>query len=281
MMPNSPLARFLPNPILAPYIECYWTLELSRGNLLHDQHMPADGRVELIFNFSEGTLRSLPDGSEDCLVTSHSYVLGARAQGYRFSDLGRSRYVAVRFKPGGFFAFMPIPLSDLVDIHVPLDCLLSAAETDTLETQLEAAPTPQLKVQIIESALLKRLNPPEHLRRILSAVAQIHTGSDMLRLPEIADSINMSQKHMERLFRRYVGLRPITFSRIARVQRVLTLGMHKGDKLSLSALASAAGFFDQAHFSREFKVFTGSTPAEFLAKQHAFVPTTLPAQVVE
>lgn len=272
---DTPLfARFLPSAILAPYVECYWVLRAGQS-MLAQQHMPADSRLEIIFSFSGGMERMLPDGTLDCRVTSSSYVLGGRERGYRFTSLAAPVYVAVRFKPGGFFAFSRLPVSEMLDIHTPLDLLWDANEVRELECRLEAQSAPQMQAQLLEMALIQRLDPPEHLQRILLAAAWINAQGD-LRLPHVADKINLSHKHMERLFQRYVGMRPVMYSRIARFQRVIARGLN-GAGLSLSAMAADAGYFDQAHFNREFKIFTGSTPTAFLASQHRYVATTLPA----
>jgi AraC-like DNA-binding protein len=274
-MQSLNFASFLPSAPLAPYVECYWTLTGSKM-LLAEQFMPADSRVEIHFSFDGGMRRTLATGEEDCVVTSSSYVLGARARGYRFSALDAPRYLAVRFKPGGLYAFTRLPISGLLDIHAPLDCFWEPGEVRDLEEQLAAIPTPHSQVLLVEAALLKHLDPPEHLRRILLAAAFIR-ANERLRLPIIADHINISQKHMERLFQRYVGMRPNLFSRIERFHRVMARGIRAVDMPSLSALATDEGYFDQAHFSREFKHFTGSTPSVFLAAQHTFVNTTLSA----
>jgi AraC-like DNA-binding protein len=264
----------LPSAALAPFIECYWAVTLASGSLT-DQFMPADNRAEIVFSFSSQTQRTLPDGKSDCLITSHSYILGPRTRGYRFSDLGVPHYVAVRFKPGGIFAFTHHPLSELTDLHAPLDCIWSPQEVRELESKLEASLSKERQICILEAALIRRLAPPDHLIRILTAAHIIRRRREPLRLPALADHINLSQKHMERLFHRYVGMRPSLFSRIARFQRAVALAVESQDTVSLSALANTAGYFDQAHFNREFKGFSGSTPTEFFTAQLNFVKTTL------
>jgi len=109
---------------------------------------------------------------------------------------------------------------------------------------------------------------------MLHAVQQIERASNMPNMAMLAAETNLSQKHFERLFQRYVGFRPNLHARIVRFQRALGAGMRSAD--SLSMLAHRSGYYDQAHFTREFKHFAGLTPGEFFAFEHRFITLTNP-----
>lgn len=272
----------MPAPALAPYVECYWMLSLPRGmTTLPPQAMPADGRVEVMFSFGEASRRWAADGSDTCEVSAHSYILGARGQGYHFDHAGPPRYVAIRFKPGGWSAFARLPADESADVYLSLDMLWGAPVARELEDRLESAHTPQAAAFVLDSALLSRLAPPDHLTRLLYAVRQMQNGSIHLTIPDLADAVNVSQKHFERLFTRYIGFRPSYYARIARFQRVLYGVTMGGVSLSLGQLALSAGYYDQAHFTKDFKRFSGLSPREFFASSHGFVRIAAPEQVVE
>jgi len=227
-----------------------------------------------MFSLADGSRRSAADGSDVCDVQARSFVLGTRGQGYTFQQFGTARYATVRFRPGGLAAFVRVPLAELTGIYAPLECIWERAATVALEAQLAACDSHIAQAALLNRALLARLAPPDHLARMLHAVQQIERASNMPNMAMLAAETNLSQKHFERLFQRYVGFRPNLHARIVRFQRALGAGMRSAD--SLSMLAHRSGYYDQAHFTREFKHFAGLTPGEFFAFEHRFITLTNP-----
>jgi AraC-like DNA-binding protein len=274
-------SRIQPTQALKSYIECYWMLSLPAETAALPQRMPADGRIELMFSFAAPTRRIAMDKSDDCLVTARSYILGARGQGYSFHHPGALHYVAVRFRPGGLSAFTRLPAVETTDLHVPLDALWDAAPVRDLESRLYAAESSYEQARLLDAALLQRLNPPQHLLWIQYAVAQLESGDVTLTMPDLASRLYISQKHMERLFARYIGFRPSLYARIVRFQQAMYLAMQQPGAVTLGQLAAFAGYYDQAHFTKDFKRFSGSPPQDFLAQPHSFVRITTPPEVVD
>lgn len=280
-MDSPRFARFQPAPVLALYVECYWMLQLPIGQALPLQRMPADGRIEIMFNFGAGSRRMAADGSDLCVVDSACFVLGARGQGYTLEHSGAPRYIAIRFKPGGLSAFARVPLAELTDIYLDLDNLWDGRMVREITDQLEAAATPKAQALILNAVLLARLHPPDHLPRLLYAVNQLQTPQFEMTMPMLADEISVSQKHFERLFARYIGFRPSLFARIVRFQQAMYSAMTQPKALTLGQLALAAGYYDQAHFTKDFKHFSGITPNSFFGTTHQFVRITTPSRVVD
>jgi len=79
----------------------------------------------------------------------------------------------------------------------------------------------------------------------------------------------VSGTHLATQFKSHVGVTPKRVARIYRFARLI-LSVDALRPVDWSALAQAAGYFDQAHFSREFKDFTGHTPMEYLALRRRF-----------
>src|SRR5690606_25162300 len=89
------------------------------------------------------------------------------------------------------------------------------------------------------------------------AVAQLRTGASVRR---VVQASGYSHRTVLTLFRQSVGLTPKAYGRVLRFQRVLE---QVSSATALAELAIAAGYSDQAHFSREFKAFAGVTPTEY------------------
>ena len=80
----------------------------------------------------------------------------------------------------------------------------------------------------------------------------------------LADTACLSTKQFSRIFVEYVGTSPKDFIRIIRVQRAL-FTMQRNPQMSFAQVAYSCGFSDQSHMIKEFKLFSGYTPQEYLA----------------
>ena len=74
----------------------------------------------------------------------------------------------------------------------------------------------------------------------------------------------LASSKFEKRFRAAVGASPRKFASIVRLKNVL---QQYPTADSLTGLGYEAGFYDQAHFIKEFKAFTGDTPEDFFRKQ--------------
>lgn len=245
-------------------------LDSGRGFDQPIQRMPADSRTDLIFSFGSAMQRTMPDGSELCDVTASRYVLGTRRQGYLFRPCGSIRYVAVRFRPGGLAAFARLPAAELSEIHLDADCLWNQQRLSRLQDRLAEA-TPIEQIRLLDQWLLSLLDPQVHLDRILYCMSRIGNASGTIDMARLADEISVSHKHMERLFARYVGVQPRDYARLARFQFALEVTVNSPAPYRLNQMALNAGYYDQAHFIRDFKLFTGTTPAKFFSESNPFV----------
>jgi transcriptional regulator GlxA family with amidase domain len=82
---------------------------------------------------------------------------------------------------------------------------------------------------------------------------------------QIADEVGWSHRHLIARFRQQVGLRPKTAARLVRFNGVLRR-LDERQPLTWGKIAADAGYADQAHLARDFRQFTGTTPAEFRAR---------------
>lgn len=87
--------------------------------------------------------------------------------------------------------------------------------------------------------------------------------SDNLSLDDLARVADMNRFVLLRQFREATGVTPHQFQRI---HRVIQAKRHLRDGMPLAEIASACGFADQSHMTREFKRRTGITPSAFIPR---------------
>lgn len=250
-----------PCATLQPYIQCFWCLDSKTEAGSIDTLFPR-GSLEWVFNLGSATLVSVVNGQP--LATPRTELLGQLTAAYSVQVLGRNVLLGVRFEPHAAGLFLRSSVASLSNAITDLGDVFSA-DTPRLQQQLLEAPTWSARIAHLERFLLGTLDQAHSrtpafraldfaLRRLL---ARPHNGT----LAAVAAECGISTRHLQRLFRSYVGMSPVHFLKVVRLQRSLA-GLHRSPD-SLTAVAYASGYFDQSHFIRDFKAFTGLTPSQY------------------
>lgn len=200
----------------------------------------------------------------------HAWVSGMHTRFLSISALPCSCMLIVRFRPGGSYPFLQLPVHELNELVVDAEQVLGPTILELRERLLEA-PTPAGRIALVESWLCRRARyqaVPEAV--IAFAVDQINAGPRAASLEHIARQTGYSQKQFIHLFKKHVGLTPKTFQRIQRFNRVLQ-EIEQGRLLSWTQISHDCGYYDQAHFIREFREFAGFSPEVFLQQERSFV----------
>ncbi len=210
----------------------------------------------------KGTLAYLENDSPVRLAASG--ITGLRDTYRVFSNSPNIGTVLVIFKPGGVQPFFSQPLHEIFGESISLDNFMLRSELLAFEAQLSEAKTDYARVKVIEKLLLSRLRVVEPDKLVAAALALIYKNRGNLRIKDLAAQLHTSQSPLEKRFRQVVGASPKKFASIVRFKHVIQ-NYKTAD--SLTALGYEAGFYDQAHFIKEFRAFTGETPEQFFGKQ--------------
>jgi AraC-like DNA-binding protein len=191
-----------------------------------------------------------------------SGVSGLSDSSRNFHNLPGTGTILVFFKEAGAVPFFRQPLHELFRESVSLDNFMLRSELLCLEDQLAEPSSDTQMVSAVEHFLLNRMTHTAPDKLVLAALALIHKNKGNIRIKELAAQLLTSQSPLEKRFRQAVGTSPKKFAGIVRLKNAIRDYDPSG---SLTGLAYEAGFYDQAHFIKEFKTFTGDTPEEFFA----------------
>ncbi|MFN0016862.1 MAG: DUF6597 domain-containing transcriptional factor [Pirellulaceae bacterium] len=265
---------FHPGPPLAPYVDHFWLVQ--DYPMARIEKLLPDGGLELILNLGEPQfLHELRDPSR-FRTFRESWISGQRSAAILIGSPHLSNLIGVRFKLFGAFPILHLPLHEITDRVIDADTVCGPA-VHRLKDRIAAAATPADKFALLEAFLLARLKGPvRHERLISCAVQSLAMAGGEERIEQLALRAGLSGKQLRRLFQSMVGLSPKALSRVCRLQRVLQRIEHV-EVPHWSRLAQECGFFDQAHFIKEFKSFTDLTPSEYLLERGPFL-NYLPAQ---
>lgn len=180
----------------------------------------------------------------------------------------RVRLVGVHFKPWGISPFVDLPASELQNRWVPVDAVWQRS-VGRIRHQVGETTSPAAALNILENELRSRLSVSRGLDLVQYTAGRLATSFGTTPVTALTDAAGVSSTHLATQFKSHVGITPKRVARIYRFARLI-LSVDARDSIDWSGLALAAGYADQAHFSREFKDFTGHTPTEYLSVRRRF-----------
>jgi AraC-like DNA-binding protein len=255
--------QYAPDPRLAGHVECYWHMRRPAGGP-PDRILP-DGCMELIVNL--GQPFSQMDETGRFIAQPRVFLVGQITRHLLLRASAAVEVLAVRFKPGGAHSLLRFDLGELTDDYAPLAQL--GRPWSSLAAQLDCAASPAAALRLIEAALLRHL--PAHGQsghRVARALGLLAEAEEAPRVAGVARRLGVSERQLERDFRRQIGLSPRQFGRITRFRRMLSA--LDGANPRWADLAARIGYSDQSHLIREFRDIAGLTPREYLADRTPF-----------
>lgn len=219
-------------------------------------HIMPDTSLVMVFRFS-GQVSFLENNAKNQLPAS--MISGLRKSGKLVNYAKSSANLMVVFNEAGANAFIKAPLYELYDSSVSLDNIYK--DVPAIEDQLAEAQNNTARIALIEQYLQSKLYPGKPDKLVLAALEKIHAAKGVIKIKELAQSLYISQDAFEKRFRRVVGVSPKQFSNIIRMKSIVSNGFTKE---TLTEVAFNAGYFDQPHFNKDFKLFTGKTPTDFI-----------------
>lgn len=258
-----------PSPLLAPLVKCFWSLEFPATPEPEKQVIVPDGCMELIIHYGDLYQQFLADGSS--LIQPRSFVFGQISDTLEIAPTGYTGMIAARFHPDGFTPLASIPLVDMENRAVDL-VELFGEEGRQLEQAVLAVEENDQRIQLIEAFLLSRLQRSEVVDQAVKSCVEILLREDgQLKIEDLAIQLHTQRRQLERKFKTAIGLSPKQLSKIIRLQSTLKQ-MYEQEGLNLTEFAYQNGYFDQSHFIKDFKEFTGTNPKQFYA-QHLKLST--------
>lgn len=246
--------KYFPTEVLRSYIKYFVVSE----NELESEYnvFPSSG---LVIGFQyKGQLSTYTNTKETQLASAG--ITGITDSYKIFKNSAGIGTILVYFTETGFAHFASLPANELFNLNISLDNIFDKDETGKIEEKLMIATTDKERVKIVEQFLLSQLKDIETDRLIVEAVKLIYETKGTIRIKELNDKLCISQSPFEKRFRKVVGTTAKKFASIVRFNTVLD---NLNETKSLIEICYENNFFDQAHFIRDFKKYTGSTPENF------------------
>ena len=195
-------------------------------------------------------------------LLSTAGITGIQQAARRYTYLGATGSILVRFTPQGATC-LGVPASDLTGGSLALADLLPPASIRRLHEQVAEAPTSRERIAAVEQFLLRL--PYEEDPLVARSLELIESGDGSAPfVASLARTLELSERQLERRFLQRIGLTPKRYAALRRFERAVASASSAS---SLTDLALDAGYYDQAHFIREFRRLTGGTPGAVLGRR--------------
>lgn len=246
--------KHFPTEKLKDYIKYYVVSE----NDLETEYkiFPTSGLV-IGFQYN-GQLATIKNNKESKLTSAG--ITGISDCYKVFKNSANIGTVLVYFTEIGFTHFSSNPANELFNLSLSLDDIFEKSKVNEVEEKLATASTDHQRVKIVEQFFLTQLKDIQTDQLIIEAVKLIYQSKGTIRIKEINEKLFISQSPFEKRFRKVVGTSAKKFASIVRFNSVLD---DMNESKSLTEICYENNFFDQAHFIKDFKQFTGDTPENF------------------
>lgn len=266
--------RIKPHPDLNQLIECYWMMQSDDAEPRIEKIIP-DGFPELIFNYKD-VYRAKMNGPWN--LQTPNLLAGQIRTYFYLENTGTTGSVAIKLKPAALTQMFglnmdqyldqiadldTLPNSELIVLKEKIASLTHMKGIESAESVESVELEPQVKLMLDDYFLdLSNTAGPNPLKATLDL---IFGSNGMTSVAEMAALAGVGERQLERLFKKYIGLSPKYYARIIRFNYIFQL--IKSKKNSWAEIVYQSGYYDQSHFIRNFKSFTGEDPSAYFFEE--------------
>jgi AraC-like DNA-binding protein len=235
----------------------------------HRQRVLPSGCAQVIFNLSRDYLLDCTEGGPD-QRSAPSLIVGARSVYEIVDSSDMADLIGIVFQPGGMAPFFRETAHAFSNRSIALEDVWGSRAVG-LRERLQECTTPEAKLATLEVALREEvssrgfLDPRPSRNLIVEFALREFAGAPVAAsIRDVAARTGWSERRFSQIFREEVGMSPKVWCRIQRFQRAVRQ-LHSGGDLPWTDLALQCGYYDQAHFSNDFRAFSGINPTTYSA----------------
>lgn len=257
-----------PSAVLKDHIRYYCLMESDIAEENVTERVIPVGNIQLMFHYKDPFVVCHPD--HKVARQPRSIISGLSNSFCDVSTMGDAGVVFVEFYPAGACHFFDFPLSEIENQSIDLSEVFHK-EIRQVEETLCFKKTGLERVAVVEDFLRRKYSPVVLYEDLL-----IHRGVELIRdykgqisANGLSDKLSVTLKSLERKFSCKLGKTPKQYIKLVRFQETLK-DFSENRNINLTEYAYRNGYFDQAHFIKDFKTYSGYTPKEFFTKYPHF-----------
>jgi AraC-like DNA-binding protein len=262
-------ARARPSPAMRPYVGLY-TGYRQRGLPPRTHRGLPSPYLTLILTLDDPLVIAAHPDARQAPGRYDTLIGGLHLTPATIEHGGRQSGIQVAVNPMGCRALFRLPAGELSDVDADLAAVAGTAAVTEVRDRIGSAATWPERFAAVDAWLCRLARDRPHgvhpdvehvFRRLLTTGGDVPIGA-------LAGEVGWSARHLTNRFHAEVGLRPKEAARVARFDRArrrLAPGVRLAD------IAADAGYFDQAHLTREFAAFAGCSPSRWMVEEIGFI----------
>ena len=258
------IAFVTPRSELRPYIESFWVLESLTGLPASANNIAApNGCSKLIIPY-DNSIVSVADGRLQVSCARRMYFVGNRDSATLIrSSAHKTGFIAIEFRPQGAFPIFGVPMAETSNQLWETDSVFGQWSREVVET-LNNLERVEQKVGYIQDRLMLLLRKNRCEAGVVDyCVRALRSADGRMAIRELEQYTGYSRRYLDRLFQQHVGLSPKVLAEIFRFQRFYRKWA-EGLSFDLFKAELYDHYYDQAHFTKEFRRMTGHSPRQFI-----------------
>lgn len=248
-------------PALLPYVKVLCTMDCDEDVETSYIRVLPDSCVELFLNYTSTPVAIIGDE-----VHKRSIVTFRMNRPMDVKMRKGAGVIAICFYPGMAYKFFGMPMYVLSNTTTALADVWNGMAAE-IEDKIAGAVHNEMRVSLLQNYLLKKMAHGKEDLRIVHCLRQVRFSGALTSGEQFVSDTGLSQRHLSRKFQEYVGLSPKEYLRVSRF--IFSLDhLKRYPVFSLTEIACMSGYYDQAHFIRDYKDYTGYTPGQLVRAKH-------------
>jgi AraC-like DNA-binding protein len=253
--------KFHPSAPLKNFVECYFVWNCPSPVAMISVDTPPSAYTAMVFNMARPYKVALEN--DYIIELPDSYISGQSLKNYSLRIESEVEQIGIVFKPTGLFHLFDLPMYEFTNSRIDIQEVLRSDFRSVREKLIEQTNNAE-KIKILEKILLKRLiNKDPQFDGVDHGADQIINKFGNVSITELLDQSFMSRRKFERHFFQRVGLSPKYYARIRRFGYLCSLVAGQRN-VSWSEVLHQLDYYDQSHFIKDFKEFSGKSPNQYL-----------------
>lgn len=227
---------------LEDYCMCIWTMKSKKilDKTIANNILP-DACIDIVIDFTKDLI---------CFA-------GFSKETEPFKLNKKIDYMGVRLKPGIFHMLFKVEAYKIMDKEIPfydIEKEINLKEIFDLKNTKE-------RIEYMKNYLLQKAIDKKQIQ-FMEVVEELYKNPQEQKVVTVAQSFGYDERHLYRIFKTNYGVSPKVLLNILRLHLCLTLILE--ENMNLIDISNLCGFYDQSHFIKEIKRYTGISPLELL-----------------